>query len=540
MKKEDSNKVLHPPRDVTVVTTVTVEHSLNEELLKLSYIERNAIYEEIHGVRCLAVQETPELVGKSLREFDKELAVILPSCLEHGNTLKNVVVGVYDDNAVTVGGINESSSSLSSSSSSSASRCACANTSPRTHNTKQPCYVNDPQVRLRFLRCESFNAKKAVKRFVSFLEFTRELFGDFVSERPITFDDFSVKESSFLEKSRTQWLPFRDRSGRRVLVGLGSMINKDPHVTLKFLLYLCWTATEDLETQQKGAVFVLWPYSEENKTPANSNEEDDAAKLKQYITGQGSGNASRLESSIPVRIASIHFCAQNKAIHRSLCPLFYFGLISIYKTRFIIHSGEPIKLRETLLGYGIPVDMLPLTHTGTLKFKYHSQWISFRPAVEAKLRSSLLRPKNDLERNQKRLLQQELPYSLQSSTADNCNINSNSIHNNNPRKLLVECPGSYDVIFRKGKTCSNNPGNIFFNNLIEDTYFQHIQAETRNQQKIKLIWNVIETIELNRGRLLEWDGHQNGWTLIKDRSIVRNKIAYVFRELRRKYQPNKT
>ena len=89
MKKQDNNKVLHLPKDKTV------EHSLNEELLKLSYIERNAIYEEIHGVRCLAVQETPELVGRSLREFDKELAVILPSCLEYGNTMNNVVVRVY-------------------------------------------------------------------------------------------------------------------------------------------------------------------------------------------------------------------------------------------------------------------------------------------------------------------------------------------------------------------------------------------------------------------------------------------------------------
>jgi len=212
-------------------------------------------------------------------------------------------------------------------------------------------------------------------------------------------------------------------------------------------------------------------------------------------------------------------------------------------------TGEPIELRRILLGYGIPVDMLPLTHTGTIKFKYHSQWISFRPAVEAKQRSSLFRWKNDLEQNQKpRLQQDELPYSLQSWTAGNRNINrdinsnsnSNIIDNKNARNLLVECPGSYDVIFRKGKTCSNNPGNIFFNNLIEETYFKHINEETRNQQKIKLIWNVIETIELNRGRLLEWDEHLNGWALIKDRSVVRNKIAYVFRDLRRKYKTNKT
>mmetsp|Transcript_31821 Transcript_31821/g.36544 ORF Transcript_31821/g.36544 Transcript_31821/m.36544 type:complete len:88 (-) Transcript_31821:81-344(-) len=33
------------------------------------------------------------------------------------------------------------------------------------------CYVNDPHVRLRFLRAELFDAKKSVRRFVNFFIF---------------------------------------------------------------------------------------------------------------------------------------------------------------------------------------------------------------------------------------------------------------------------------------------------------------------------------------------------------------------------------
>ena len=51
----------------------TVENSLNKEMMKLSFKDRVAIEEEIHGVRCGAVEETPKLLEESLREFDDKL-----------------------------------------------------------------------------------------------------------------------------------------------------------------------------------------------------------------------------------------------------------------------------------------------------------------------------------------------------------------------------------------------------------------------------------------------------------------------------------
>ena len=63
--------------DMTTTTdeTLAVNSLLSKELLQLSQEHRNALQEEIHGVRCLAPRETPELLQDSLRK----LAIVLES-----------------------------------------------------------------------------------------------------------------------------------------------------------------------------------------------------------------------------------------------------------------------------------------------------------------------------------------------------------------------------------------------------------------------------------------------------------------------------
>jgi len=46
--------------------TKAMDNLLSKELLELSLSDRNALEEEIHGVRCLAREETPELLQASL------------------------------------------------------------------------------------------------------------------------------------------------------------------------------------------------------------------------------------------------------------------------------------------------------------------------------------------------------------------------------------------------------------------------------------------------------------------------------------------
>merc|ERR1711865_2496 len=69
---------------------------------------------------------------------------------------------------------------------------------------------------------------------------------------------------------------------------------------------------------------------------------------------------------------------------RLISSIFYFGLPNNIdlKSRYKSHFGESIELRYQLQGYGIPVDLLPLTFTGVVKTTYHSQCVKFRKKLE--------------------------------------------------------------------------------------------------------------------------------------------------------------
>ena len=50
-----------------------VDELLSKELLELNVQDRNDIQEEIHGVKCLGVEETPQMIATALRLLMIEL-----------------------------------------------------------------------------------------------------------------------------------------------------------------------------------------------------------------------------------------------------------------------------------------------------------------------------------------------------------------------------------------------------------------------------------------------------------------------------------
>jgi len=148
---------------------------LSQELLQLSTKDRNALEEEIPGVRCLAVEETPELLQISLQK----LAMVLVS-----------------DHIIPP---SEKQAYLQS------------QRLPRT-------FVNTSDFRLRFLRVALFDVVMAAKQIVRYLEVTSFAFGQQMLERPIRLSDFNKKELQFFRSGAIQFLPFRDRSGRRIMI----------------------------------------------------------------------------------------------------------------------------------------------------------------------------------------------------------------------------------------------------------------------------------------------------------------------------------
>ena len=170
--------------------TDTADSLFAKALTNLSFNDRTAIEDEIHGVSCMAIEETPDLLEHSLIDFELELHKISPK-------------PAYDKAQELLLASTTSSSHLTSVQKSSLSRC---------------CYINKKTFRLRFLRCELFNVRKAAERFIRYLDFVAKVYGDYALQRPIRMSDFSSEEMLFLREGKTQILPYIDRSGRRIIV----------------------------------------------------------------------------------------------------------------------------------------------------------------------------------------------------------------------------------------------------------------------------------------------------------------------------------
>lgn len=85
-----------------------------------------------------------------------------------------------------------------------------------------PAYVNDRTFRLKFLRCDDFNVKRAAQRYVKHFEIKRELFGDGdVLGRDILLSDLSSGAISAMESGFFYQLPIRDTSDRIIYIFMG-------------------------------------------------------------------------------------------------------------------------------------------------------------------------------------------------------------------------------------------------------------------------------------------------------------------------------
>ena len=159
---------------------------VSQELLRLSSQERNAIYEEQHGVTSLGVDEScmgPEWFDNLLDQMAHELWLLPPE-------LKSA----YEQSAEIV------------------------DTSTTTNGAPASSYLQDRQFRMRFLRAELFHPQQAARRFATFVQILFELFGPEMFSRPPQLADFSKDELRVLNLGRIQLLPYRDRAGRRVIV----------------------------------------------------------------------------------------------------------------------------------------------------------------------------------------------------------------------------------------------------------------------------------------------------------------------------------
>lgn len=174
-----------------------------KEIGGLTLKERDALYEEIHGVSTMALEESPELIKEALENFQNELDKMDSKAMRSYNIIAN-----------------------------------------QEENTFSRNIVRGNDLRLRFLRSEFFDAHKAAKRMLHFLDFLGEIWGeDELKGFDGTMDFFLSKDSeqASFRMGFLQLLPFRDRSGRRIMVYNLDSLKLDNETRVSMILCVCWS-----------------------------------------------------------------------------------------------------------------------------------------------------------------------------------------------------------------------------------------------------------------------------------------------------------
>ena len=245
-----------------------VDKMMADELNSLSFDDREALSEEIHGVRSLAPIETPEMIHNALLDLKKEIETRLTVALSSLPSSQSYLHrGNGDDNFVVnrreyLGELLVASKSLTSSSyfpsSDDAKYCSSnlstkmstsmgetsipsksdvfnptittsSNTTHNNNNNKKYSYAISREFRIKFLRAELFDVKKAAARYLVCIDFLVDYFGVVALQRPLYLKDLDKDEQKLLREGRCQLMPSRDRFGRRIIVFFGALGNSQSH-----------------------------------------------------------------------------------------------------------------------------------------------------------------------------------------------------------------------------------------------------------------------------------------------------------------------
>lgn len=235
----------------------------------------------------------------------------------------------------------------------------------------------------------------------------------------------------------------------------------------RIYVYMFLVATEDLDTQRNGVVIVIWPGPADMKL-ASPNR-------KEHVEG------SRIFDSVPMRLCCMHFCFRDTPLYR----LIKAGLVMMLgeqKARFRLLVGEDLELRYDIMGYGIPMDLIPITETGRIKTKNLKDWLKVRSVIEQ----------------------------------------------GNVHPTPIDCPATHDVVFGYGKAFTMHPGNVMYRGLLEE-YCEEHRVSTTLEAKKKITWKIVEEVENMGGRFLLWD-KRGWWTPFVDRKEIRSKVAVTLKD----------
>ena len=454
---------------------------LREELMKLSFEDRNKSQDEIHGVGCSAINETPEILNEALSELDRELNSNILPVEERRAYLK--------------------------------SQELFANTT----------YVNSKAFRLRFLRSTLFDVPKAAERINQYLSVMSDVFGEFTLERAPRISDFSKAELQEFRMGRYQFLPYRDRAppnGRRILAVFPDEKWQKMSTLLrtKIWLYLTYVVGEDVEAQKSGIVVIVWfdnMWKDIDKKPPISPER-------------------RGVLTYAVRTCSVHMCTPDTPMYRYRRAILLMRLkrdrtlikihvgtkhtiiarvrdclrlsiVLCFTTKVFLQclqsfpispSGKSVELLYILQSFGLPTDFIPISYTGTVKDKYIKKWIQLRQRIE----------------------DERLAHNWTAT---------------NNQSTMIECPQMADILFRNGTSLLSHPANSALRSLIAA---ESMLENNKKKKQRDFLEDIITKVKADQKcRFLKYN-EQGWWEHVQpenERQEIEPKISRIIRETRK-------
>ena len=355
-------------------------------------------------------------------------------------------------------------------------------------------YIRSPDFRLRFLRADRFDPRKAATRYCNCLDLLVEYFGEKALHRSLYLSDLSYEELKTLREGYVQIMPSRDRNGRRILVFCGKATIQTEEAFFssnKVMIYLLMgVLADDVTTQCKGAVVLIFPDKAPNAQPMNRR---DAFMLNKYI------------NYIPLRWSAMHFCIPDEPVFHIVRTLSLALIGPAGRKICRLHSGSLIECDYALSSYGIIVKDLPRTYTGIIKTKNLSRFVKVRAAIDD---------------YRKKAVEGE----LNSTEYDACGI---------------ECPEVNCVLFGNKAQSWDHPGNIEFRDVMEEKEKERDRFPRTCLKGDRYIDSMIQEGILRNFRFCDYDKKKSWYTEINNMESLRHKITQLLTGIRKRRKATK-
>ena len=224
-------------------TSTDADKLLLKELQQLSVNDRGRVQEEIHGVSTCAIVEDENKIIEGLKCLENEIRTIRREVflsLDHVSSAGNS----YSKSIWPYLAVDEENSSSST-------------ISTNAHKRMLYSYIFHEEFRLRFLRADLYDAKKAAHRYLRCIESLLKYYGNYALQRPLIYEDLGKECQDAAKTGFMQVLPSRDRAGRLVVVCQPVSKEAIMSIVVKLFVYIFQVVSEDIETQKRGCIFVF-------------------------------------------------------------------------------------------------------------------------------------------------------------------------------------------------------------------------------------------------------------------------------------------